>query len=97
NPLANYFTLESAPPTDGKWQQVWQHIDMQRYIKSVPFELKPYIVRLDAKSPVGGFSRNWPAPGNRVITHLGYAYQWFGFALTLFVIYIVLNFKKVKR
>jgi len=28
---------------------------------------------------------------------LGYAYQWFGFALTLLVIYIVLNVKKVER
>ena len=96
-PLAHFFTLESAPSTDAKWQQLWQHMDMQHYMKSVPFALKPYIVRLDAQSVAGGFSRNWPRPGDRITMHLGYAYQWFGFALTLFVIYIVLNIKKVRN
>lgn len=106
-PLAKFFTLESPAAKDGKlkdgqlkdgrWKEVWQHIDMQRYAESVPFEIKPYVVRLGMESTVGGFSRNWPEPASRVTVHLGYAYQWFGFALTLFVIYIVLNLKKVKK
>jgi surfeit locus 1 family protein len=93
-PAAKFFTLEAPPPTDGKWQPVWENLDMARYVKSVPFALQPYLVRLDAKSPAGGFVRNWPPPGERVSMHLGYAYQWFGFALTLLVIFIVLNLKK---
>ena len=93
-PAKKFFTLEAPPATDSNWQQVWQHLDMQRYIKSVPFAAQPFVVRLDAKSKAGGFVRNWPAPGNRVNMHLGYAYQWFGFALTLLVIYIVLNVKQ---
>jgi surfeit locus 1 family protein len=95
-PLTKFFTLES-PQTSEKWQGVWQHIDMQRYTDAVPFGVVPYVVRLDAQSTGGGFSRNWPLPANRITVHLGYAYQWFGFALTLFVIYIVLNFKKLKK
>ena len=93
-PAAKFFTLETPPAEDGNWQLVWQNLDMQRYIKSVPFAVQPFVVRLDAKSKAGGFVRNWPAPGERVNMHLGYAYQWFGFALTLLVIYIVLNVKK---
>ena len=98
-PAKKFFTLEAPPAKDGKWQpilqnQVWQHLDLQRYIKSVPFAVQPFVVRLDAKSKAGGFARNWPAPGERVSMHLGYAYQWFGFALTLLVIYIVLNVKQ---
>lgn len=95
-PSARFFTLESPPPTDGKWQEVWQNMDMQRYAKSVPFTIRPFVVRLDSRSEAGGFLRNWPPPGERITTHLGYAYQWFGFALTLFIIYIVLNVKKVE-
>jgi surfeit locus 1 family protein len=95
-PAKKFFTLEAPPATDGKWQQVWQNLDMQRYIKSAPFAVQPFIVRLDAKSAAGGFVRNWPPPGDRVSMHLGYAYQWFGFALTLLVIFIVLNVKKVR-
>jgi len=98
-PAKKFFTLEAPPEKGGKWQpilqnQIWQYMDMQRYIKSVPFAVQPFVVRLDAKSKAGGFVRNWPVPGERVNMHLGYAYQWFGFALTLLVIYIVLNVKK---
>ena len=95
-PAARFFTLEAPSANDGKWQPVWQNMDMQRYIKSVPFAVHPFVVRLDAHSPAGGFVRNWPPPGNRIAMHLGYAYQWFGFALTLLVIYIVLNVRKVE-
>ena len=96
-PLAKFFTLEAPPPASNTWQPVWQNIDMKRYAKIVPFEIKPYIVRLNKTSVAGGYSRNWSSPGDRVATHLGYAYQWFGFALTLFFIYLVLNIKKVKK
>jgi surfeit locus 1 family protein len=95
-PAEKFFTLEAPPATNGKWQQVWQNLDMQRYVKSVPFTVQPFVVRIDAKSAAGGFVRNWPLPGERVSMHLGYAYQWFAFALTLLVIFIVLNVKKVR-
>lgn len=95
-PANKFFTMDIPSATDGKWQLVWQNLDMARYAKSVPFAVQPFVVRLDPKSN-GGFVRNWPAPGERVSMHLGYAYQWFGFALTLLVIYVVLNFKKVEH
>ena len=95
-PLTKAFTLET-PTQDGQWQTVWQSIDLARYSKAVGAQVKPFVVRLDAQSNAGGFSRNWPKPGERVRIHLGYAYQWFGFAATLFVIFIVLNVKKVVK
>ena len=95
-PLSKAFTLE-PPATEGKWQTVWQSMDLQRYAKAVSAGVRPFVVRLDPQSKAGGYSRNWPKPGERVTMHLGYAYQWFGFALTLFVIYIVLNVKKVVK
>jgi surfeit locus 1 family protein len=96
-PASKFFTMDTPPAADGKWQPVWQNLDMARYAKSVPFAVQPFVVRLAAKSNAGGFVRNWTPPGERVTMHLGYAYQWFGFALTLFVIYIVLNIKKVEH
>lgn len=95
-PSNKIFTL-AAPPADGKWQAVWQNMDMERYLKSVPLKLYPLVVRLDPDSPAGGFVRNWPRPAERIETHLGYAYQWFGFAATLIAIYLVLSFKKVEQ
>ena len=96
-PLDKVFTLETEQALNADWQPLWQHIDLKRYQSLVPFEIKPYMVRLATESEAGGFVRDWPAPKNRIAVHLGYAYQWFGFALTLFVIYIVLNVKKLKK
>lgn len=95
-PSNKIFALET-PPAAGLWQPVWQNMDMQRYMESVPFKPYPLIVRLDPASPAGGFVRNWPRPAERIETHLGYAYQWFGFAATLIAIYLFLSFKKVER
>lgn len=92
-PAAKFFTLEAPALKGEKWQIVWQNLDMARYTKSVPFAVQPFVVRLDPTNKSGGFVRKWPPPGERVSMHLGYAYQWFGFALTLFVIFIVLNVK----
>jgi len=96
-PVDKVFSLEAKHEPNAKWQPLWQHIDMPRYQSLVPFDVKPYMVRLAPNSDAGGFVREWPAPKNRVSLHLGYAYQWFGFAFTMFVIYIVLNFKKLKK
>ena len=93
-PAAKFFSLEAPPAINGQWQPVWQYLELQRYAKSVPFSIQPFVVRLDAKNDAGGFIRNWPPPGENISMHLGYAYQWFGFALTLLVIYFVLNLKK---
>lgn len=96
-PASRFFTLETPSVQNVIWQPIWQNLDLNRYVKSVPFKTQPFVVRMDAKSDAGGFVRNWPIPGERITKHLGYAYQWFGFALTIIVIYIVLNIKKVEH
>lgn len=93
-PSDKIYALEAAPDT---WQPVWQNMNMKRYRKSVPLELYPMIVRLDPKSPAGGFIRNWPRPAERVEMHFGYAYQWFGFALAALAIYLFMSFRKVEQ
>lgn len=96
-PVDKVFTLEAEHDTNAAWQPLWQHIDMPRYQSLVPFKVKSYMVRLAPSSSAGGFVRQWPAPKNRITLHLGYAYQWFGFAFTFFIIYIVLNLKQLKK
>ena len=96
-PLDKVFTLEVEHSANVPWLSLWQHINMPRYQSLVPFKVKPYMVRLAPSNAVGGFVREWPVPKNRITLHLGYAYQWFGFAFTFFVIYIVLNLKQLKK
>lgn len=91
-PPEKFFTL--AEPPSGDWQPLWQNMDMRRYASNVPFAVQPMVVRLDPQSTAAGFVRAWPRPAERIEMHIGYAYQWYGFALTLVVIYIVLGLRK---
>lgn len=95
-PTDKFFAL-AAIPASGQWQQVWQNMDMKRYAQAVPFAVQQFVIRLDAESRAGGFVRNWPRPAERIEMHVGYAYQWFGFALAFVVIYLVVNIRKEKR
>ena len=92
-PSEKFFALGSTPAGE-QWQPVWQNMDMKRYAQMVPFAVQPFVIRLDATSNAGGFARNWPRPAERIEMHVGYSYQWFGFALAFVVIYLVVNIRK---
>ena len=76
------------------WQTVWQNMDIKRYREAVPFRMQPVIVQLDNDSPAG-FARAWTRPDNRIQTHRGYAFQWYGMAVMLLMFYLVTNLKKI--
>ncbi len=92
-PSKKIFTLESKS-IQHQWQPVWQHMDMARYQKSVAIQVLPIIIKLDAKSDAGGFVRNWQLPAEKIATNLGYAYQWFGFAIASVLIFLYTSISK---
>jgi len=92
-PSAKFYEL-SAPPESNTWQPLWQNMDMTRYGKAVASPVLPFVLRLDASSPAGGFVRNWVMPAERIETHIGYAWQWWGFSVALVAIWVFVNFKK---
>jgi surfeit locus 1 family protein len=97
-PSKKIFTLEE-PTTNQKndWQLVWQNLDMDKYRRNVPLQILPVIIKLDPQSGAGGFVRNWQVPTDRIMTNLGYAYQWFGFAFAAFVIYLYMSTTRIKK
>lgn len=95
-PSKNIFTLESNAEK-ATWNQVWQHMDMERYQKSVAITVLPIVIKLDAKSNAGGFVRNWQLSASRIATNMGYAYQWFGFAFASILIYLYTSVIKVRN
>lgn len=96
-PPRKFFELQASLVVGEQWQPLWQNMDMQRYAAAVPFRVLPFVIRLNADSNAGGFVRDWPRPAERIETNIGYAYQWFGFAVTLTLIYLVVNLKKKSR
>ncbi len=93
-PSKKFFTLENK---GSKFETVWQNMDLIKYKKIVPMKLSALMIKLDKESVAGGFVRNWNIPQARITTHIGYAYQWFGFAISAFLIFLVMSFKEVTR
>ncbi|MES2013207.1 MAG: SURF1 family protein [Pseudomonadota bacterium] len=100
-PSKKIFTLEGNTALPIKAGQpiplVWQHMNMERYQQMVPLKVSPMAIKLDAASNAGGFVRNWQIPAERITTNLGYAYQWFGFALATLLIYIYMSVTLVRH
>jgi len=95
-PSKKIFTLEDKTEHQ-QWNKVWQHMDMERYRKSVTISVLPVVIKLDAKSNAGGFVRNWQLPAEKIATNMGYAYQWFGFAIASILIFLYTGISKNKK
>ncbi len=86
-PGTRFFTLAADPATPG-WQTLWQNLDLARYRQAVGFPLQPVVLQLDPQSDGAGFVRDWPRADERIERHLGYAWQWFGFAAATVAIWL---------
>lgn len=102
-PSKKFFTLEqnvnkSADDASKNIQPlpaVLQNMNIGSYQRSVPFAVSDLAIKLDKASEAGGFVRNWQVPVERIATNIGYAYQWFGFALATLLIYLYMSFSKI--
>jgi surfeit locus 1 family protein len=102
-PSKKIFTLEAKSsmdsaglrPSSQPWQVVWQNMNISSYQHSVPFSVSEMAIKLDQSSDAGGFIRNWQVPADRIATNIGYAYQWFGFALAALLIYLYMSITKI--
>ena len=95
-PSKKFYTLSPQPIENGQWQVLWQNMDMDAYAKAVPMKVLPVVLRMSPDNQAG-FVRNWIRPDDRIATHLGYAYQWFGFAFAAFAIYLFVGFRRGKQ
>ena len=95
-PSKKIFTLEdkSVSTNIQNFSPVWQNMDMAKYKKSVPFNVSPLAMRLDPASE-SGFVRDWQMTDDRIATNVGYAYQWFGFAIATLIIFIYMSFTRI--
>jgi surfeit locus 1 family protein len=97
-PTKKIFSLESSPSNqDSQLGAVWQNLDMQKYQQYVPLPILPVIIKLAPENGAGGFVRNWQPPQDRIVMHLGYAYQWFGFAVAAVLIFLFTSIKRVEK
>lgn len=96
-PSAGLRLGEAAAEADRRWPLRLQYLDFAQLEQRLPYPLMPYVIRLDADQP-HGYRRDWqPTPEMGPATHLGYAVQWFGLAIALVVIYLVVNTRRMEN
>lgn len=94
-PLGKAFNLGAATDTKPSWPLRIESIDMPVLQQALHSELFPYLILLNPKAEQG-FLRNWQPVNMPAEKHLGYALQWFTFALVLIIIFIALNLRRAR-
>jgi len=94
-PPENVFMLGEEGPRQS-WPWRIQQIRIAPLSAELGQPLLPVILLLDAGEPEG-YVRRWkPVAGFGPERNVGYAVQWFGLAITLLTIYLVVNTRRVK-
>jgi surfeit locus 1 family protein len=85
----------AAAPGEVSWPRVMLFPTEADVESALGVDVASRIVLLDAGAP-DGFERKWrPALGFGPERHLGYAIQWFAFALVTLVIFVAVNLRRV--
>lgn len=79
-----------APPS---WPSVRQFPDLAELSDALEQPLEPSILLLSPDAS-DGYVRNWRAGGIPASRHLGYAVQWLALLITLWIIALVVSFRK---
>jgi len=79
------------------WPQLMVYPDWGRMERALDLQLYRQVLYLDAASNAGFEDRNWTPFTMGPDRHRGYALQWFTFALTAFITWLVLGFNAGRR
>lgn len=90
----NAFMLGEEQPREA-WPYRVQQVDTAALQEELGYPLMPAVLLLDAQQP-DGFVRDWDALPFGPERNVGYSVQWFGLALALLIIYLVVNTRKIK-
>jgi surfeit locus 1 family protein len=94
--IGNGFQLGESGILGNTWPRVIQWLDIEQIGKSLGYKLQPFIILQDPDGPAG-FVRDWYIKKISPEKNISYAVQWFGLALALVIIYLVVNIHKVEE
>lgn len=82
--------LHGGPDAAKEWGVRWPYLTVDLYAAAKGYPVQPVVVLQDPDGP-GGFLRNWPRAMPKEGMHVGYAIQWFAFALIALVLWLRLS------
>lgn len=89
-PSAPALVLHGSDEAARQWGQRWPYLTLGLYSAVASYPVQPIVVLQDPADP-NGFARYWPREFPKEGMHLGYALQWFAFALIGFVLFARLS------
>lgn len=92
-PVAGLASGRVAPPPVGSWPRVASFPTIAQLESAYGAPLLPVVVLLDAATGPG-YVRDWQPPGLPPERHIGYAVQWWSFALLLLGLFVGMNLKR---
>lgn len=90
-PVPPALVLHAGAEAATGWGGRWPYLTIDLYRATVPHPVQPVVILLDSTSDAGGFVRDWPKEMPKEGMHLGYAVQWFAFALIALAIWVRLS------
>ncbi len=84
-------TLRGGDSAAG-WGKRWPYMTTGLFAATVDYPLQPFVL-LQAPETPHGFVRQWPREMPKETMHIGYAIQWFAFALIALGLYLKLSFE----
>jgi surfeit locus 1 family protein len=88
--------IELPARSGSGWPKLVQYPRTQALAALLDRELHPRILLLDSWEP-DGYVRDWQPPGAPPARHVGYAVQWFAFAVLAIAIWIVMSRRREER
>jgi len=73
--------------------KVWLYFDKMVFEKKIGTTILPVVILLN-KNDKYGYVREWPKYKEKVGMHIGYAIQWYVFAIIVLATYLGVNFKR---
>jgi surfeit locus 1 family protein len=89
-PAPPALVLHGGPEAAVAWGERWPYLTLDLFAAVSDYPLQPLVILQDAGDD-GGFVRVWPAEPPKEGMHIGYALQWFAFALIALVLYLRLS------
>jgi len=86
-----FFLMPDHPETPAK---LWSRIDMTRFQSLLGAALQPVVLQQTGGDAPDTLVRHWPPPDDRVGKHRGYAFQWYGMGVALFLFYLFASVRK---
>lgn len=85
--------LQLGEPTALRPGAIVQNLDIGQFEQASKLDLQPIVIEQTNDIP-DGLVRDWPKPSAGVDKHLGYAFQWYGLAITALIFFVVTGIKR---